>query len=122
MPFYDYECTQCGFSFDEQRQVSERNTVRCQKCGSKTHIVINSVSVHLFEPYYDSQLGTSIKSPQHKKQVAKALGLTNIGDAKSHEVDQIALEHKLKKEKTETAKGPDQKFMDAWYKAKALHP
>ncbi len=121
MPFYDYQCEDCRNYFDEHRSVKNRYDVSCNRCGSKrTTIQISKVAVHFFSPYYDVALGEKVNSPSHKKQIAKSLGLTNVGDAKLHEVDQQAHQNKkLRKSENQT---PTPEFMKAWEKAKATIP
>ena len=33
MPIYDYKCAQCGHRFDLLRSISNRDPVKCPKCG-----------------------------------------------------------------------------------------
>jgi putative FmdB family regulatory protein len=121
MPFYDYQCEDCRNCFEEHKSVDKRYPTKCNRCGSlRTTIRISRVAIHSFEPYYDIQLGATIKSPTHKKQVAKSLGLTNVGDAKLHEIEQQASQNKREQElKGQT---PTPEFMEAWHKAKATIP
>jgi len=122
MPLYQYECMKCHKLFDEIRQVENRLSAQCVECGSNCRILIGRVSVRTFEPYYDTQLGTRITSPKHKKQVAKALGVTNIEGAKFHEIDHKAEENKRNREEAYMNEPPSQEFMESWAKAKAQHP
>lgn len=121
MPFYDYQCEDCREYFEEHRSVIDRYKTRCPKCSSsRVTIKISSISVHFFDPYYDTQLGQHINSPKHKKEVAAALGLTNVGDAKLHEVEQQALSNKKLRESENQTPTPE--FLKAWEKVKATIP
>ena len=35
MPLYDYRCTQCGHRFELLRSISDRDNVKCEKCGGE---------------------------------------------------------------------------------------
>ena len=119
MPFYDYECKRCKLLFDEMLSIEKRNSARCPKCGGGVKLLIKEVpAVHFHEPYYDTQLGVTIASPREKKEVAKSLGLTNVGDAKDHEIEKVANANKKAKDSDE----PTEEFMEAWKKAKAQSP
>lgn len=121
MPFYDYQCEDCRNYFDEHRSVKKRYNVSCNRCGSvRVTIQISKVAVHFFDPYYDIALGAKVNSPSHKKQVAKSLGLTNVGDAKSHEIEQQASENKRAKESQDQTPTPE--FMESWQRVKATIP
>ena len=84
--------------------------------------MIMPAAVHTFTPYYDVHLNRHIKSAEHKKQVAESMGLTNVGDADYDEVEKVARGNKEQREREESQKGPTQKFMKAWEKAKAMYP
>ncbi|MEQ1602634.1 MAG: zinc ribbon domain-containing protein [Methylophilaceae bacterium] len=36
MPFYDYQCSRCGFKKEVLRKVSEPNLGTCPACGEET--------------------------------------------------------------------------------------
>jgi len=50
MPFYDYECSQCGKTFTRQETFEEhdrRRSLKCPECGSrKTRQLILAAHVH----------------------------------------------------------------------------
>jgi len=124
MPIYEYECRKCGHRFEERRGVDDRHNVSCQRCGSKTiGIVIGPVSVHTdLEPYYDVQLGCHIKSKQHKRSVAKDMGLTDVGNASVYDVEKEAEKNRKHREEKWLNERPSREFMEAWEKAKATYP
>ena len=124
MPVYHYECKKCNHDFEERRSVDNRYRISCQRCGfGDLGILIDSVSVHLpFEPYFDNQLGCRIKGKKHKREVAKELGLTNVGDAKVHEIERAAKDGEREKDRKWMSEKPTRKFMEAWDKAKATCP
>ena len=122
MPFYQYRCDECKIEFEEFRQVCQRYDVNCPSCDLIPHIVIGPAAVHTFQPYYDVSLGQHIKSKDHKKKVADGLGLTNVGDAGYDEAEKEARSNSEHREREESLKGPTEKFMKAWDKAKAMYP
>lgn len=50
MPFYDYECRECGNTFTEQESFEEhdrRRRLKCPNCGSrKTRHLVPAAHVH----------------------------------------------------------------------------
>ncbi len=85
-------------------------------------IVIGSAAVHTFQPYFDNQLGKYVKTKEHQKKIAKGMGLTNVGDADFDQVEKVASGNREQREREESLKGPTEKFMKAWDKAKAMYP
>lgn len=44
MPFYEYECPDCGNRFEELSSFTSRNEVSCTKCGCVEVVVLMSQS------------------------------------------------------------------------------
>ena len=42
MPFYDYECPQCGHKFTKKQSITDENFPECPKCSAPTKRVIQS--------------------------------------------------------------------------------
>ncbi len=42
MPTYDYECTECGYSFEYFQSMSDELLTVCPKCGGKVRRLIGS--------------------------------------------------------------------------------
>jgi putative FmdB family regulatory protein len=77
MPLYEYECA-CGKHADEFRSVADRNNAPlcCGKPMQKViggHRVIGDVA-----PYYDDNLETYVKSKQHRREVMREQGVSEI--------------------------------------------
>lgn len=53
MPFFDYECKDCGYVFDKLVSSDEEGTVECPICGSKDTMKL----VSLFASYGASSSG-----------------------------------------------------------------
>ena len=124
MPIYEYECKRCGHTFEERRRVDNRYRISCQQCGyGDLGILIGPVAVHTdLEPYYDIQLGCRIESKQQKKEVVRELGLTDVGDAPFDEVEKEAEKNRKHREEKWLNEKPTREFMEAWNKAKVMHP
>lgn len=83
---YAYNCPKCAHSFDVVKSHTESSTPEtCQKC--------NTLAIKEFAPRrvyftgektidaeYNPGLGCVVKSAQHRKEVAKALGVEEIGN------------------------------------------
>ena len=77
MPIYSYRCNACQEVTEAFRSVSNRHDTPDCECGSDTRKIISPYSVHPdFEPYYDDNLETGIKSKQHRKQVMREKGVS----------------------------------------------
>ena len=77
MPLYEYRCRDCGEITEAVRSVDERMDAPACGCGGETYKIISAYRVHPdFEPYYDDNLETHIKSKQHRKQVMREQGVS----------------------------------------------
>jgi len=78
MPLYSYRCEKCSLMTDAFRAIDNRNrTPKCEHYGGKTNKTISLCRVHPdFEPYYDDNLESHIKSKQHRQKVMKDRGVT----------------------------------------------
>ncbi|MGZ4597354.1 MAG: FmdB family zinc ribbon protein [Actinomycetes bacterium] len=45
MPTYQYACTECGHSFEEQQSFSDAALTECPTCGGRLRKVFNSVGI-----------------------------------------------------------------------------
>lgn len=77
---YTYECRDCGAIKDEFRKLDERNQLpTCDLCAVEMQRVIGGHSVVPdFEPYYDDNLETYVKGKQHRRQVMREKGVSEI--------------------------------------------
>ena len=79
MILYQYRCQSCDEIAEALRAVEDRNRApKCDECGGATRKII-SLSYRVipdFEPYYDENLQTGIKSKQHRKKVMKEQGVS----------------------------------------------
>ena len=46
MPIYEYQCDQCGDSFEVMQKMSDDPIVECEKCGGTLHKVLHPVAIH----------------------------------------------------------------------------
>jgi putative FmdB family regulatory protein len=78
MPLYEYRCLTCRETTEAMRSVADRdNAPACDHCGEVTRKIISlNGKVHPdFEPYYDDNLETDVKSKQHRKKVMQEKGV-----------------------------------------------
>lgn len=41
MPTYEYECTECEYSFDEFQKINDKPLTKCPKCGGPVRRLIS---------------------------------------------------------------------------------
>lgn len=81
---HDYRCNECGACFERFVEVEER-TIPCDLCGRGNAERIYRTAGGMLNkakgryPYFDTQLGTTVDSPQHRDRVAKSKGLVTVG-------------------------------------------
>ena len=74
---YEYRCHSCEEITECVRSIADRNNAPTCECGGTTRKIISIQRVHPdFEPYYDENLQTGIKSKQHRKRVMKEQGVS----------------------------------------------
>ncbi len=45
MPYYDFECTECGHRFEAYRKATARSLPRCPECGGRARKVFHAVGI-----------------------------------------------------------------------------
>jgi putative FmdB family regulatory protein len=88
MPIYEYECADCGKSFEIFQKISEEPLEECKACGGRLHRLISRCSFQL--------KGTGWYVTDYKSPVSAAKG-----NGAKHEGDHHA-EKAEKTEKTES--------------------
>ena len=84
MPRYDYRCIECGVIEELWRRMTDLEMAhRCIRCGGDMIRLISAPNIRCdIEPYVDENMGhepVHVESRQHKKQLLKERGLTEIG-------------------------------------------
>lgn len=41
MPTYDYQCTECGYTFEEYQSITEDPLEKCPECGKRVERLIS---------------------------------------------------------------------------------
>lgn len=84
MILFDYACRVCGSKFEALVEKDEK-VIPCPACraGSADRLItwrggVLGKSKGLF-PYFDTQLGVTVESSQHRDRVAKERGLVAMG-------------------------------------------
>lgn len=87
MPTYPYQCTSndCGKEFDVVKTVSEiDNPEYCDKCGSKGERFIGRTHFYGASDWdkaeFNPGLGCVTRNSKHRAEVAKRLGLQEVGN------------------------------------------
>lgn len=83
MPLYDYECEKCKKIFDDYKPVDEREYSTCPDCKgrAKKIFTLSNFNFSIFHDYVDYHIGSEpvhIKSKEHKKQILKENGLSEL--------------------------------------------
>jgi putative FmdB family regulatory protein len=87
MPLYDYECLECGKTFDKFKKVEDRFSVYCPNCGfSNCQLLISKVNCKVFHDYIEHNICEKpihIKSTRHlrdelKRQEDKTKGMEKL--------------------------------------------
>lgn len=90
MPTYAYRCSVCSFECDDYRKVDDRHNGP-EHCGQKMALDVTGPAVHTdLEPYFDDNLGTYIKSRQHRKAVMREQDVYDKREFKGHKWKQKA--------------------------------
>ena len=46
MPIYEYQCDECGASYEVMQKISDDPLTVCDKCGGPLHKVLHPVAIH----------------------------------------------------------------------------
>ncbi len=46
MPIYEYQCDECGASFEVMQKMSDDPLTECEKCGGTLRKVLHPVAIH----------------------------------------------------------------------------
>lgn len=46
MPIYEYQCDECGASYEVIQKMSDEPLTVCEKCGGPLHKVLHPVAIH----------------------------------------------------------------------------
>lgn len=104
-PTYDYLCEKCELEFEVIKSIHDYKTPeKCTKCG-KQAIKIFSRQVHFIgtkieDAEFNVGLGKITKSKRHRDELAKRMGLEELGNEKPeviHKTFDQAREDKLRK-------------------------
>ena len=88
MPLYDFQCLCCLNEFEEISKISDREKVRCPKCGSKTKILLGNVNKKdWFRPHWTEHFTDTpiyVKSKRHMKELCLKHNVTSraLGDVR----------------------------------------
>lgn len=78
MPYYDYECKQCGCIGEYRTHIDEYE--KCPKCKIEMKRVIQPVNFNMGAAgaygYYDENLGTYINTNKQRREEMKKQGVT----------------------------------------------
>lgn len=72
MPTYEYECAECGFSFEQLQSMTENKLRKCPKCGKmKLHRLIGTGGGIIFKGtgFYETDFKTK-KEPKKESETS----------------------------------------------------
>jgi putative FmdB family regulatory protein len=108
MPQYDWLCEKCDLEFETIERISEYSGHKsCTQCGNHCIRLFSKVRIHLTgtaveDAQFNVGLGKVTKSKAHREELAKQLGVVEIGNdfqkpESVHKHFDSAREEKLKK-------------------------
>ena len=65
MPVYEYYCDDCGWRFEEYREVKARATCQCPRCGESARKVFRPVGIIFKGPGFHS---TDYRKPEAREK------------------------------------------------------
>jgi putative FmdB family regulatory protein len=73
VPLYDYHCKKCDETFDEFRQVNQRLTCKCPKCGTVAKKLPSVARLDYYNMGVDSGFPTAIDKwdKMHRKEARR---------------------------------------------------
>ncbi|HEX5643542.1 MAG TPA: FmdB family zinc ribbon protein [Thermoleophilia bacterium] len=79
MPIYEYQCDECGNSFEVMQRMSDDPLTECEKCGGSLRKVLHPVAIHFKgSGFYTTDYGKG----SGKRPAAKESGAdTSASDA-----------------------------------------
>lgn len=85
---YTYSCNSCQRTWSEHRRIVDRDSPISCECGSADTFRQKVVPVQICalaaadwnNPYFNHGLGCEVKSDKHAREIAKARGLTEVGN------------------------------------------
>jgi putative FmdB family regulatory protein len=98
MPFYEYQCSQCGHSLEALQKISEAPLKKCPACGKNT--LKKLLSAPVFRLKGSGWYETDFKTDQERKR--------NLAGTDKEASDSSATENKAKSDSDSAAK-PDTK-------------
>jgi putative FmdB family regulatory protein len=104
---YVYDCRKCDADFDVIKPVTEmENNEFCPACGSpgERRFVPSRVFFSKTNAEYNPALGKVTKNAKHRAEVAKRMGLVEIGNDYGNKPDTIHKEFDQKREATKEAR------------------
>ncbi len=94
MPTYDYECTECGYTFEHFQAMSEAPLETCPECGGKVRRLIGGGLGIIFK-------GSGFYVTDNKKKSS-----TQVPSKKESAADQSASTGKKSEKKKDTGSSP----------------
>jgi putative FmdB family regulatory protein len=106
MPIYDYLCEKCDLEFEVIKGMSEYDGLdKCTSCGNVgkrifTYCKFHFTGTKIEDAEFNPGLGQITKSKAHREELAKKLGVEEVGNEnpdKLHKHFDSARETKIKK-------------------------
>jgi len=106
MPIYDWFCDECSLEFETVESIKTYNGHKtCDQCGKPTRRIYTHCKFHftgtkIEDAEFNPGLGQITKSKRHREELAKKLGVVEIGNEdpnKIHKHFDSSREEKLKK-------------------------
>ncbi len=101
MPFYEYQCSNCGHTLEELQKMSDEPLIKCPKCGKNTlKKLIGTGGGLIFKGS-----GFYLTDYKNKPQSGSKSGKTSV----TKTVDSTASENKSESSSSKDTKSPEKK-------------
>ena len=101
MPTYDYECDDCGITFEEFQSIKAELIKKCPECGGSVRRLISAGAGVIFKGsgFYATDYRSENYKREAKKEKEKEKGKDKVSETKTSEKDSKPTEKKKKKDK-----------------------
>ena len=95
MPIYEYQCDECGISFEVMQRMSDDPLTECDKCGGSLRKVLHPVAIHFKgSGFYTTDYGKGSGKRAGAKESGADGSVSDAGGSSSGDGDAAKTEKK----------------------------
>jgi putative FmdB family regulatory protein len=84
LPIYEYQCDDCGATFEAFQKMSDEPLTECEKCGGPLHKVLHPVAIHFKgSGFYTTDYGKGSGRRTGARDAASDDSASSSGDSSS---------------------------------------